>query len=482
MRIVYCYNTLWKTGGIETITAIKANALSRLEGNDVWVVVTDSPDHAPDVLSPNVHLVDLGIHYDKISWRFPLNLIQLLPKRCLHRKKLRRLFHEIHPDVVISAGGHERKILPFLHGPWVLIRECHTITNYHQISQNNLVKTTRWLGEMIEFRLFSKRYDRIVVLTEEDKRINWHNNDRVIVLENPLRFSLVKLSSLTKKKVISVGRLSPVKGFSQLIRAFKTVVDLYPDWELHIFGDGPERESLLDEIQTLGLQNSVSLHGTTKQVQEEQKSGEEDEEEDEEIDKIKSGVKDNASYKGDKEDNKSKMTKKEEEMSDNIELTSEENIDDSEDKKDFDYSGLLNSIKKYCEQNAKEKAKYVDNKFLFLLCRQGDMTKEELKRIEKKPELIELLLDTYIDMVKESAEEEKEESQQQQKKEENKEMFIQPNTRAIDDGEVNREFFLDDDEFGYIPKPPPPPPPVVNPIEPKKNNNNLDNEDEDNDE
>lgn len=269
MRIVYCYNTLWKTGGIETITAIKANALSRLEGNDVWVVVTDSPDHAPDVLSPNVHLVDLGIHYDKISWRFPLNLIQLLPKRCLHRKKLRRLFHEIHPDVVISAGGHERKILPFLHGPWVLIRECHTITNNHQTSQDNLVKTTRWLGEMIEFRLFSKRYDRIVVLTEEDKRINWHNNDRVIVLENPLRFSSISLSSLTKKKVISVGRLSPVKGFSQLIRAFKTVVDLYPDWELHIFGEGPERESLLDEIQSLGLQNSVSLHGTTKQVQEE---------------------------------------------------------------------------------------------------------------------------------------------------------------------------------------------------------------------
>ena len=269
MRIVYCYNTLWQTGGIETITATKANALSQLEGNDVWVVVTDSPDHAPDVLSPNVHLVDLGMHYDKISWRFPLNLVLLLPKRCLHRKKLRRLFHEIHPDVVISAGGHERKILPFLHGPWVLIRECHTITNNHQTSQDNLVKTTRWLGEMIEFRLFSKRYDRIVVLTEEDKRINWHNNDRVIVLENPLRFSSISLSSLTKKKVISVGRLSPVKGFSQLIRAFKTVVDLYPDWELHIFGDGPERESLLDEIQTLGIQNSVSLHGPTKQVEEE---------------------------------------------------------------------------------------------------------------------------------------------------------------------------------------------------------------------
>ena len=145
-------------------------------------------------------------------------------------------------------------------------------------------------------------------------------------------------------------------------------------------------------------------------------------------------------------------------------------------KKEFDYSGLLNSIKKYCEQNAKEKAKYVDNKFIFLLCREGQMNEDELKKIEKKPELIELLLDTYIDMVKESNEEEKEDSQNQPKKD-NKDMFIQPNTRAIDDGEINREFFNDDDESGFIPKPPPPPPPVLNSDVFKKNNS--DNNDED---
>ena len=107
------------------------------------------------------------------------------------------------------------------------------------------------------------------------------------------------------------------------------------------------------------------------------------------------------------------------------------------------------------------------------------MTKEELKKIEKKPELIELLLDTYIDMVKESNEEEKEDQQQQPKKEENKELFIQPDTKAIDDGEINREFFNDDNETGYIPTPPPPPPPVANSMNNKSNSNsNDDNDDE----
>ena len=111
-----------------------------------------------------------------------------------------------------------------------------------------------------------------------------------------------------------------------------------------------------------------------KKVQEEQKSEEEEEEEEEENDKIK----DNGSFKGDMDDNKSRITikKEKEEESDEIEITSEENLDEIEDKTEFDYNKLLFSIKKYCEQNAKEKAKYVDNKFLFLLCREGKMTKD----------------------------------------------------------------------------------------------------------
>ena len=101
------------------------------------------------------------------------------------------------------------------------------------------------------------------------------------------------------------------------------------------------------------------------------------------------------------------------------------------------------------------------------------MTKEELKRIEKNPELIELLLDTYIEMIKESNEVESKESQQQQKKDESKEFFIQPDTKAVDDGEINKEFFKDDNEYGgSIPIPPPPPPPPVfkfKSIKPKNN-------------
>ena len=217
-----------------------------------------------------------------------------------------------------------------------------------------------------------------------------------------------------------------------------------------------------------------------KKIQENQKDEDEYEEEDYDNKNKNDNNNQNDSIKeideGDKITTSRRKSKKEttkifkEENSEKNE--SDENIDNSEEKKDFDYNSLLVSIKNYCEQNCKEKVKYVDNKFLFLLCREGQMTKEELKRIEKKPELIELLLDTYIEMVKESSNDDKED--EKQKKEDKREKFIQPDTRAIDDEEIIRDFFKGDDDLDNfnipIPPPPPPPPPIIPTIKSSANN------------
>ena len=169
---------------------------------------------------------------------------------------------------------------------------------------------------------------------------------------------------------------------------------------------------------------------------------------------------DNEMMKSVKDTNTNNKKEDSEEKGENKYLTTEDNIDDFDEKKDFDYNSFLNTIRNYCEKNAKEKVKYIDNKFLFLLCRDGKITKEELQKIEKKPELLEILIDTYIDMIKESQNEENED----QKKDQDKEVFIQHDTKPIDDEEIIKEFFKGDDsnsDDNYnIPIPPPPPPSV----------------------
>ena len=334
------------------------------------------------------------------------------------------------------------------------------------------------IQELEKFFLFMTKLSisQIDKLNEDQPKDDFEKNKRFpIVFSKNFKNSLTHSQrlALCDLKLTSLTRVNVLKNYTKKISIrnlnYNALNLVPPENNLNSIRNSYVTKTILHNWEARREEEELN------KVEEEQKSEEEDEEEEEEIDnKIK--IKDNGSFKGDLEDNKSKK-KKEDEISDNIEITTEENIEDSEDKKDFDYNGLLNSIKKYCEQNAKEKAKYVDNKFLFLLSREGEMTIEELKRIEKKPELIELLLDTYIDMVKEAEEDEKEESQQQQKKEDSKDLFIKPDTRAIDDGEINREFFNDDNESGYIPIPPPPPPPPVFNSSLIKNNNNDDDDD-----
>jgi glycosyltransferase involved in cell wall biosynthesis len=60
----------------------------------------------------------------------------------------------------------------------------------------------------------------------------------------------------------SVGRLSPEKGHSRLIRVFKQIVSVYPDAKLLIVGDGALRESLEEEARSLGLRDKVIFAGS----------------------------------------------------------------------------------------------------------------------------------------------------------------------------------------------------------------------------
>ncbi len=66
------------------------------------------------------------------------------------------------------------------------------------------------------------------------------------------------------KKILSLGRLVKTKGFDILIKSFANINSL--DWTLHIYGDGPEKESLKSLIKSLSLENKVFLYPAIKQV------------------------------------------------------------------------------------------------------------------------------------------------------------------------------------------------------------------------
>ena len=70
-----------------------------------------------------------------------------------------------------------------------------------------------------------------------------------------------KLSKLNEKRFISVGRLSPEKGYLDLLKVYKLLRNDYPDWVLDIVGDGKERQNLEKYIKNNNLEKYVTLHG-----------------------------------------------------------------------------------------------------------------------------------------------------------------------------------------------------------------------------
>ena len=248
------------------MTVVKANALAEIPGNEVYIVVTDNKA-GPETheLSPKVHLIDLNINYhdrDRERSFIAVNMIYFA-KCAKHKKALRRTLKQINPNIVIAVGMSEKYMLTSIRDQsWKIIREFHCEKNYRTKYASSLFgKIQGRLADFYEFNFVDKKFDRIVVLTDEDKDTNWKGWKNVSVIPNPVAFKCDEPSNLNEKVVISMGRLHHVKNFSALLRAFSQVVKEHPDWILRIYGDGELKQALQDQINVAGLQDNVFLMG-----------------------------------------------------------------------------------------------------------------------------------------------------------------------------------------------------------------------------
>jgi glycosyltransferase involved in cell wall biosynthesis len=71
-------------------------------------------------------------------------------------------------------------------------------------------------------------------------------------------------SPLSSTVVVAVGRLAPQKGFDLLIEAFGLVAERHPEWSLHIYGGGPLRDRLAEQIERAGLGGTIVLKGFSR--------------------------------------------------------------------------------------------------------------------------------------------------------------------------------------------------------------------------
>ena len=149
----------------------------------------------------------------------------------------------------------------------VIIRELHFEKYYRRHSAQSVAqRIISVVSEFLDYTVFIKGYDKIIVLTEEDHQTNWHDDPKVAVMPNPIAHHSAEKSSYSNNTVIAVGRLERQKNFCSLIDAWREVVKKHPNWCLKIYGQGSLNNSLQRQIDDYGLARTCSLEGFTSEI------------------------------------------------------------------------------------------------------------------------------------------------------------------------------------------------------------------------
>lgn len=268
IKLVYCIGGTYNSGGMERVLTNKANWLAS-HGYDITIITTEQRGRkAFFSLHPAIHQIDLGINYQ--GKQSPLAKAFAYPFKLLkHKRALSSHLLAIKPDIVVSLFDNGSSIIPKIHDGSKKILEVHfSRFKRKQYQRKGFLKLIDTLLSYQDLNT-AKSYDHFVVLTEEDKGY-WGLKQNISVIPNALNpdFSTNQHHNINKAhKIIAIGRLAYQKNFSELIHLFSRVHQEAPDWTLEIIGNGPDKSRLQKLINTLHLQDKVTLTPATPYIQ-----------------------------------------------------------------------------------------------------------------------------------------------------------------------------------------------------------------------
>jgi glycosyltransferase involved in cell wall biosynthesis len=134
------------------------------------------------------------------------------------------------------------------------VRIYERLDRFHLRFMDHVVAVSGAQGQKV--RNAGVKPDRLTVIP------NAIDPDRFVDVDPRYRARIERFFRTPKTRIIgAAGRLSPEKGFEVFISAAARVLDVHPDCGFVLFGHGPCKESLQQQIGLLGLGASVVLGG-----------------------------------------------------------------------------------------------------------------------------------------------------------------------------------------------------------------------------
>lgn len=282
MNICFIYYSIFSLGGIQRCVTELSNYLVE-RGYEISIICTNSNtsiDRKKYNLDERVNVIVLK--KNSILKKVIMKLIKYINNifgifnnekvlgwaYSIYNREIEEIIRKRKFDVVVGCGAYHNVAVSLLKNV-----ECvkigwqhHCYDMYFNTKNRNFYRQDKIVKKMFE------NLDKYVVLTDADRqKMLKYEKDKIIRIYNPVGFKQEKKSSLENKKFLALGRLSEEKGFDILINNFKEFNKQNKEWTLDIYGEGPKRKQLEEQVKNLNLGDYIRIMHRTNDVKEKYK-------------------------------------------------------------------------------------------------------------------------------------------------------------------------------------------------------------------
>jgi glycosyltransferase involved in cell wall biosynthesis len=258
MKVVHVIPSLKRAGAELMATQIASNLHER--GHDV-LLVTLSPESE----------IPIRIPHTVVPKDYKFGLISGLRQ---HSASLNSVFNDFKPDLIhthlyeaefaVKASRYMRaKHITHFHD------KMHQFSSPIEMGFKYSLSTRREIGFLK--KMYSMLDNRFVAISKDVyKYINsvLPNFGKVYLLPNATEltsFHQIKREPSAIPRIAMTGSLTKNKNQSLLLHSCK-LLNEYTDFELHLFGDGPDRDMLESLALELGISSKVHFHGVVNDL------------------------------------------------------------------------------------------------------------------------------------------------------------------------------------------------------------------------
>lgn len=175
--------------------------------------------------------------------------------------KLKRIWKEIQPDLIISLIG-KNNIMSLVSAKPMGIPVVVSVRS--NPARELASRSVRWTS------LFLFRFADGMILQTKQAMDYFPKNlqKKSVIMQNSLNESFVGREVIAgqKNEIVLVGRLDENKNQIMAIKAFEELADQYPDWQLKLYGEGECKNQWIEETKKLSCSDRIHFCGQQERV------------------------------------------------------------------------------------------------------------------------------------------------------------------------------------------------------------------------